>query len=230
MTSSGTSTFNLSTSGVLLEAFDRIGVRPESITREQLSSGIRSLNLELQSYNNNPVNLWKVELVPITLVQGTATYALDASVQMVTDAYVTLVQSGNPPIDRILIPISRDEYATYPNKTQQGPQSVYWFQRLEAPQITVWPVPDGQSETTLNVYVMKRVEDATTTGAQTLDIPIRYLDVVCARLAVRLAVKYAQGMYPLLKSIADEVYKESFYEDQERSALIITPDFGIYQI
>lgn len=230
MTTSGTTDFNLSTASVLLESFDRIGVRPTAITREQLTSGLRSLNLELQSYNNNPVNLWKVELVPITLVQGTATYALDASVQMVTDAYVTLVQSGQDPVDRILISISRDEYASYPDKVVQGAQSVFWFQRLEIPQITVWPVPDGSSETTLNVYVMKRVQDATTTGSQTLDVPIRFLDVVCARVATRLSVKYAQDKYPLLKSISDETYKEAFVEDQERTNLYITPDFGIYQV
>lgn len=230
MSSSGTSNFNLSTSSVLLEAFDRVGIRPEAITREQVTSGIRSLNLELQSYDNTPVNLWKVELVTFTLVQGTATYVFDPSVQMVTDAYVTLIQSGNSPIDRILVPISRDEFASYPDKIIQGPQSVFWFQRLETPQITVWPVPDGMTETTLNVYVMKRVQDATTSGTQTLDIPIRYLDVVCARLAARLAVKYAKDQYPLLKSIADEVFAAAFIEDQERSAIYVTPSFGSYQV
>ncbi len=230
MTSSGTTTFNLNTTGVLIEAFDRCGIRPEALTREQITSGLRSLNLELQSINNAPVNLWKVELLSVALVQGQATYTLPDSVQLVTDAYVTLIDGSNPPIDRILVPISRDEYATYPSKTQQGPQSVFWFQRLETPQITVWPVPDGQSETNLNLYVMKRPEDATKTGTQTLDITIRYLDVVCARLAVRLAVKYATDRYALLKTIADETYAQAWVEDQERSALIITPDFGIYQV
>lgn len=229
MASSGTYNFNLSNSSILLESWDRVGFRPAEITREMLSSGIRSLNLELQAMANSPVNLWKVELITIPLVQGTATYSINPRFTMVTDAYVTLIQGGQPPIDRILISISRDEYSSYPNKTTQGAPSVFWFERLEQPVITLWQVPYGSSETNLNVYAMSRVQDAGIGGGETPDIPIRFLDAICARVAARLALKYKKEDYVLLKGIADEAMKMADEEDKERAALRISCDFGVYQ-
>ncbi len=230
VTSSGTNLFTLTGGSLLLESFDRIGVRPAEITREQTSSAIRSINLELASWANSPVDLWKVELVTFPLVQGTATYIFDESVQLVLDAYCSLVQGSNPAIDRILVSISRDEYATYSVKTQPGPPGQFWFQRDIDPQITLYPVPDGTTETYLKCYVMKRIQDVTNVGTQTLDVPYRFLDALAARVATRLAVKYAKDQYTLLKSISDMAYQEAMIEDQERVALYITPDFSGYSV
>lgn len=229
MTSSGTNTFTLNGGSLLLESFDRCSIRPVEITREMMSSAIRSVNLELASWSNNPAMLWKVEIVTFTLIQGTATYVFDQSVQLVLDGYVTLVQSGSDPIDRILVSVGRDEYAAYPDKEIQDAQSVFWFQRDITPQVTLWPVPDGQSETTVSFYVMKRVQDVTSTGSQTLDIPYRHLDALCARVAARLALKYNEKKFTLLKAEADSAYMLASTEDQERVALRVIPDFGIYQ-
>ncbi len=230
MTSSNTNNFTLSTGSLILEAFDRCGIRAAEITREQTTSAIRSANLEFSLWASSPVDLWEVELVQITLIQGQATYTLAPEIQLVCDAYCTLIQGSNPPIDRILVSIGRDEYATYSAKTTQGPPGQYWFQRTSPCQITLYPVPDGVTETYLNLYCMKRVQDVTNSGAQTLDIPYRFLDVIASNLSTRLAVKYAPEKYPLLKSISDEVTKTVWFEDQERVNIGIMPDFSIYQV
>lgn len=230
MTTSGTTNFDLTGSSLILESFDRCGIRPAEITREHMSSAVRSANFELSTWSDMPVNLWKVSLVQFTLIQGQDTYIFDKSVQLLTDAYVTLVQGDNAPIDRILIPISRDEYAEYPDKTQQAAQSVYWFQRDTIPQVTVWPVPDGQSETYLNCYVMNRSQDVTNVGSQNIDVPYRFIDALVARVAVRLSVKFAPEKYQMLSGIAKETYQTAFFEDQERANIRIMPDFGIYQV
>ena len=77
-------------------------------------------NMMLASWANQGVNLWKVELVTTTLVQGQTTYPVDQNIVMVLDAYVETVNSSSQPIDRIILPVSRTEYASYPNKQQQG--------------------------------------------------------------------------------------------------------------
>ncbi len=230
MTTSGTNLFDLTGSSLIIEAYDRCGIRPAEITREQMSSALRSANLELSTWSDMPVNLWKVSLVTFPLIANQSTYIFDKSVQLLTDAYVTLVQGSNPPIDRILIPISRDEYSEYPTKTQTGPQSVYWFQRDTIPQVTLWPVPDGTTETSLNCYVMNRSQDITNVGSQNIDIPYRFLDALVAKVAARLAVKFAPDKYPMLSAIAADIYKESFFEDQERANIRIIPSFDIYQV
>lgn len=230
MTTSGTYNWTLPTSSLILEAFDRVGIRPAEITREQTTSAIRSLNLELAQWNDSPVNLWAVELVTIPVVDNVATYTLDPKYQSIFDGYASYTQGSNPPVDRVLISISRDEYYAYPDKTQSAAPNVFWFQRLEIPQVTLWPVPTTSVMTSANFYAMRRIQDVTTAGSQTIDVPLRFIEPITARLAMRLAMKYNKEVFPMLKAEADRVVNEAITEDQERSALYITPNFGIYQI
>jgi hypothetical protein len=57
---------------------------------------------------------------------------------MILDMYISY---GSPSTDRLIFPISRSEYAAYPDKTTQGTPTVFWFDRLIAPTFTLWPVP-----------------------------------------------------------------------------------------
>lgn len=227
---SGTYAFNLDTGSIIIEAFDMCSIRPAEITREYLSSSIRSLNMELQSWANMPTNLWLIELITFNLVQGQSIYDFDNSVQLVVDSFVSNTQNAGQPIDRILTPIGRDEFSAYPAKGVQGPPTVAWFQRLNPPVIQLWPVPDGTSEQLLSCYVMRRAQDANLANGQVADIPIRALSCLCSRLATRLSVKYNEKKYQLLKSISDKEYQDMFVEDQERVSLRLTPDFGSYQV
>lgn len=223
MTSSGTTTWNLDNSSILLEAFDRCEIRPSMLTREMISSGIRSFNLELQSWSNSAVPmLWKVELVNVPLVQGTSNYVLSSSVQAVLDAYVT-----TDSIDRILTSLGRTEYAEFPDKTQQGSVLSFWLDRQIIPEINFWMTPDG-SEDSVNLYVMKRIEDVAISSGQTLNAPYRFLDAICARLAARLAVKYAKNQLPILQPLADMAFQEALEEDKERAMLYIGIDTSGY--
>lgn len=230
MTTSQSWNFNLDTGSLILEAFDQIGVRPVEVTREYLSSAIRSLNLELQSLANAPVNLWEVQLVTFPLVAGQSVYQFDNTVQLVVDAFVSNTQNSGQPIDRILTSISRDEWSAYPVKNIEGASTVYWFERLNPPVIQLWPVPDATSEQLLSCYTMKRVQDANLANGQVVDLPIRFLDAICSRLATRLSVKYNEKKYPLMKQISDAAMSAAMVEDQERVQLRLICDFGSYQV
>ena len=141
MTTSGTYSFNPSLGEIVLYAYQNIGVRPTSILQEHMESARMAANMMLSRFSNQGVNLWAVELVTVPLVAGQSTYDVDGSTIMILDAYTT-TDSG---IDRVIMPISRTEYASYPNKTQQGFPTSYWFDRLVSPKVTLWPVPDGLS-------------------------------------------------------------------------------------
>ena len=95
MTTSGTNNFFLANSDVVLEAFDRCEIRPSEITRERMFSCKRSLNLEVQTWANRGVNLWKVALITIPLVQGVAQYTLPANTISLLDVYVRQYQLSN---------------------------------------------------------------------------------------------------------------------------------------
>lgn len=87
MTTSGTDSFFLDNSDIVLEAFDRCQIRPTAITRQHMISATRSLNLCLQAMGNRGVNLWEVDLQTIPLIQGVATYAVPSNTVSLLDAY-----------------------------------------------------------------------------------------------------------------------------------------------
>ena len=145
MTTSGTYAFNPGLGEIVLYAYMNLGIRPASLLQEHMDSARMATNMMLSRWANQGVNLWAVDLITTALVEGQTTYAVDASTVMILDAYTTTNQG----IDRVIMPISRTEYASYPNKEQQGFVTSFWYDRLISPTITLWPVPDGTSSTIL---------------------------------------------------------------------------------
>jgi hypothetical protein len=228
MTTSGTYAFNPSLGELTLYAFNLAGVRNTAIAQEHMESARMATNLMLSRWANMGVNLWKVDLVTVNLVTGTSTYNVDPSTIMVLDAYVTTNNSGQN-IDRIILPVSRTEYASYPNKTQQGFPTIYWFDRLISPTITIWPVPNtSNGPSTLSYYRVSQVQDANFTNGQTLDLPYRWLDAFANGLAYRLARIWNPPLVQLLKPEADEAYAIAAQQDTEYVSMYISPQLSGY--
>ena len=157
MTTSGTFSYNPSLGEQGQIAFGRIGVRRTELTPAHMADLRTAANDLLAEWSNMTPNLWEVGLQTTSLVQGTATYTVAAETVMVLDLYIS---TGTPATDRLIFPISRSEYASYPNKTQQGFPTVFWFDRLVTPTITLWPVPDGNGPYTMNYYTVRQTQDA----------------------------------------------------------------------
>jgi len=303
MTTSGTYNFNPSLGEVVLNAFARCGVRRTALLQEHMQDARFEANLMFSEWSNRGVNLWKVDLQSVPLVQGVTTYsaaemdnvtgasgngstvtltysstnsyaagqiitvsninptqyngtytvtsATSTSVSfastvtatyisggtitgnaqstiMVLDAYITTNSGKETQFDRVIMPISRTEYAQTPNKNLQSPPTVFWFDRLINPTITLWPVPDQTGVYTLNFYRVIQVQDAETTGAQTLDIPYRWLDAACAGLAARLANIYSPDRSNLLEQKAAQAYDIAATQDTENVPLYIMPGLSGY--
>mgnify|MGYP003351675343 CR=1 FL=1 len=120
MTTSGTYTFNPSLGELTLYAYNLIGVRNTAVLQEHMEAARMASNMLCSRWANQGVNLWAVDLVTVPLVQGQATYSVDGNTVMILDAYMETVNGASQPIDRIILPISRTEYASYPNKEQQA--------------------------------------------------------------------------------------------------------------
>ena len=228
MATSGTYNFSPSLGELTLYAFNLAGVRNTAIAQEHLSSARMATNLMLSRWANQGVNLWKVELVTINLVTDTSTYSVDPNVVMVLDTYVTTPNSGAN-IDRIILPVSRTEYASYPNKTQQGFPTIYWFDRLISPTITVWPVPNtSNGPTTLSYYAVTQIQDSNLTNGQTVDIPYRWYEAFANGLAYRLARIWNPPLAQMLKMEADESYAIAAQQDTEYVSMYVSPQVSGY--
>jgi hypothetical protein len=181
----------------------------------------------LATWSNQGVNLWAVDLVTTPVVQGTATYAVDANTVMILDAYMVTTGGGSN-IDRIIMPVSRTEYASYPNKAQQGFPTSFWFDRLISPTVTLWPVPDGTSTSTLKYYRVRRLQDSEFSSGQTVEIPYLWLEAFADGLAYRLAKVWNPQIAQGLKAVADETYKIAADQNIETAQQYISPQLAGY--
>ena len=177
-------------------------------------------------WSNQGVNLWQVTQTTQALTQGLATYSVDPSTVTMLDTFIRTT-SGNTFTDRIILPVSRTEYASYPNKAQQGFPTTYWFDRLLSPTVTLWPVPDG-TQTSLVYYSVLRIQDANMNGTEQVDIPPIWLEAMAYGLAERLAQIWAPDKIASLKMMADESYNIAANQNVEQASQFISPQLSGY--
>lgn len=228
MTTSNTYNFNPSLGEIVIYSFNLIGVRPTALIQEHFESARMATNFILSRWSNQGVNLWAVDLVTTPLITGQATYNVNPSTVTILDAYITNTQTGET-IDRIILPVSRTEYASYPNKEQEGFPTVFWFDRQLSPRVTLWPVPNvdlGPQD--LKYYRVRRLQDSNLQNGQNVEIPYLWLEAFAYALAQRLAQIWAPALLPTLKPLADEAYQIAADQNIETAQQYISPQLAGY--
>lgn len=227
MSTSGAYDFNPSLGELTLYAFNLCQIRPSALLQEHMQSARMAANMVNSRWSAQGVNLWTVDLQTVALVQGTKTYDVPANTVAMLDAYI-VQNNGGASINRLILPISRSEYASYPNPEMQGQPTVYWFDRLLSPTVTLWPVPDG-NEVSLNYYRMRQIQDATLTGGIQVETPFYFLEAFAYALAYRLAIIWATpAIAQGLKALADEAYSIAVDQNVETSEVYISPMLNSY--
>lgn len=209
-----------------LYALSRCDIRNTAIEQQHMFDLRMAANLVCADFSNKGVNLWQVDLVSQPLTQGVATYDVDPAVVVILDAYRTQ-GTGEATIDQILLPISRSEYASYPNKQQQGVPTTYWNDRLLAPTVTLYQTPDG-TWPTLNYYVVRQLMDANLADGGGVDIPPVWAKAFSDALIAELSLTWAFAKYPTFKSVADASYLAAASQNEEIAAQYIAPQMAGY--
>jgi len=228
MTSSGTYNYNISAAEAVLAALERCQIRAPSIRTEHMNTAKNEFNLLMAEWANKQVNLWKVELDTVALVQGTATYTLTPQTVMVLDAYVSLNYGTTSQSDTYITPMSRTQYASIGNKSTQGRPTSYWFDRTITPTLTMWPVPDASGPYQMSWYAAIQIQDVSLPSGTTLDLPYRWLDAAVAGLAYRMARVYAPQLVPMLKQDAMEAWQTAATQDVENANFSIAPSLSSF--
>ena len=222
MTTSGTTSFNLSIDEIVEESYERIGIRSNS--GYDIKSARRSLNILFSEWSNRGIHLWKVELNEIAMVAGQAAYTVPSNVSDVLEAYISS-SSGTPGTttnDLTLNKIDRSAYAALPNKGTTGQPSQYYVDRQVTPEIYLYQTPDLSTYTYLKYYSINRIEDA---GAYTnnADVVYRFIPGMCAGLAYYLSQKRSPERVDMLKMAYEDEMKRALDEDGSRTSLYIAP-------
>jgi hypothetical protein len=228
MTTSGTTAFNMNFTEIAEEAWERAG--REMRSGYDLKTARRSMNLMTIEWQNRGINMWTIEEGYINMVQGTSTYVLPADTIDIMEHVIRTGQGNvSTQADLSITRISVSTYATIPNKLQQARPIQVWVQRLrDAPQITVWPVPDqgtaGSPYYVFRYWRLRRVQDAGA-GVETPDVVFRFLPCVVAGLAYHIAMKNPDLMsrVEMLKRAYDEQFDLAAGEDREKAAIRFVP-------
>ena len=197
-----------------MTAFGRIGIRRPEITAQHMADAENEANLVQVKLANLQPNLFTDELYTQTLTEGTETYTLPARMIAIMAAYMTTTSAGVS-TDRIIWPYSTFEYSAIPDKTQEGVVTSYWYNRINPPEVKLWPVPDGNATYVLKLRICRQIQDVTIPGGVTLELPYRWLDVFVADLAYRLARIYAQDKEAMRKVDSKDAWDNAAFEDQE---------------
>jgi len=223
MTTSGTAAFSLDLTEIVEEAFERCGSEVRS--GYDLRTARRSLNLLFADWSNRGINMWTIAEGTLNLVAGTATYVLPAdTVDLLDHVIRTGAGSVSTQTDLSITRIAEPTYASIPNKLMQARPIQIWVQRLNTPQVTLWPVPDGSQTYQLVYWRLRRIEDAGG-GVNTMDMPFRFLPALIAGLAYYLSMK-VPGAYermPMLQAQYAEAWQAATDEDREKASIRLVP-------
>ena len=222
MPTSGTTAFAPDLGELTLYAFNLAGVRPTALTQQHMESARMAANMVNARWSALDVNLWAVDLQSIPLVPGNNTYSVPANTIAILDAYTTNWGTGAGQRNRIILPVSRSEYASYPNPNQRGAVTVYWFNKLLAPTITFYLTPDG-TNATVNYYRVRQIQDARLASATQPELPYYFLEAYALAIAQRVAQVWNPGMAAGLKTLADEAFEIAANQNTERAAFYVSP-------
>lgn len=226
MTTSGMYQFNPVLGEIVVYAYNLIGIRPTALLQEHFESARMATNMLLSRWSSQGVNLWCVDLEMVPLVAGTATYSVPTDTIVMLDTYISTT-TGTSTIDRIIMPIGRTEYSSYPNKEQQGFPTSFWFDRQLSPTVTLWPVPDG-SQTNLKYYRVRRIQDSNLQNGEQTEVPYYFLEALAFGLAQRLAMIWAPEKIAIMKPLADESYQIATAQNVETANTYISPQLHSY--
>ena len=220
MATSGTVAFQPNVEEIITEAFERCGLDPQIQTGDRALSARRSLNLLFSEWANRGINYWAVEQQTLTLVNGTASYTLPVGTIDIIDAVVR-DSAGTDTSDQIINRVSIADYNQMPNKSSPGKPSQYMLDKQYTPVAYFWQVPDRDTYSMV-YWAIRQLEDVTASN-QDADIPYRWNECICAGLASKISLKYANEKFSILNEMYERAFAFAAASDNDGVSLRIQP-------
>jgi hypothetical protein len=157
----------------------------------------------------------------LVLVNGQTTpYTLPDGTIDIMDAVIR-DSSGTNTSDQIINRVSIADYNQLPNKTSSGKPSQYMLDKQIQPIMYLWQIPD---RTTYSIiyWSINQLQDVTASN-QDADIPYRWNECICAGLASKLALKFANEKFTILNEMYERTFAFAAATDNDGVSLRIQP-------
>jgi hypothetical protein len=135
------------------------------------------------------------------------------------DLYIRQNPESGMPIDRLLLPISRSDWAATANKNMSGFPTSYWYDRQLNPVLYLWPVPNLDVVNGLQYYVQKRTMDSNTVNGEQVQIPFEAYDAYVWCLAERLAFIYSPDRIAAIMPRKQQAYQRYLQSSTENTPI-----------
>lgn len=226
MAASSDTTFDLSRTGILRNAYQKLGVVPAGSdpSSDYLAMGTDALNVVVKSWENKGVFLARSERTSQSLTDGTEEYETDIDTLdiLARHSYVTDM-SG---IDTKVSLISRGRYMEITDKDTQGQPTLMMVEKTDRVRFTLYPVPDSTyaSITYVRTLLMADMDSA----ANTTGLPSKYLKALIIETAIELCPHF--GFLEKMAVLRDELkiaIFEATNDDTERGNFRLVTRYGI---
>lgn len=126
--------------------------------------------------------------------------------------------------------LNRDDYWNLPNKQFPSQRSLqYWFDRLIAPRMYLWPVPNNNYQV-FQLIIEKQMPDVGSLTDQ-LYIPNRWISSIQASLSHKLAMQLPQidlARVQYLETLAIKLEYDASQEERDKSPIYFQPNYSYY--
>ncbi len=226
MATSDQFSFNPPIGTLTLNAFSRCQVKRTMLTAQNMEDAYIESNLLQSDWSADGIIWWTVLRVDQPLTAGSPTYSIPTNATSVLDVYITPGAPGSGS-NRLILPFSRTDYASLAQPLMPGFPNSFWYDRALSPTITLWPVPDTNTQYTMSYYIYTQPEDANLRGGGQAAIPYWWLNAYTADLAHRLSRHCAPALEAVRKVDRDEAYQRAS-KQTEPSYMYITPGLANY--
>lgn len=226
MAASTSTAFDLDRTGILRNAYQKLGVVPagQDPSNDFLSMGSDALNTVLKSWENKGVFLARLERTTQTLTAGTAQYTTDIDTLdiHIRTPYVTDT-SG---VDTKVTIISRGRYMEIVLKTDQGQPTLMMVEKTDRVRFTLYPIPDS-NYVSITYPRTKLLTDMDSAGVTT-GLPSKYLKALIIETALELCPHFGfMDKMAALRSELNIAISEATNDDTERGPMRMRPYYGI---
>lgn len=182
---------------------------PDSLTAAEIQDGLRRLNAMLESWANNPLNIYRV-INEDVVTTGSRVMTMGIGGDWNTDRPMKITQATAriaTGIDRPIQIIPAEDYAAIRLKglLTNYPQYLYFDGNYPLQNVAIWPVPSAGM--TLTLWSIKPL--ATFATSETVaSFPPGYTDAITYNLAVRMAPMFQLEAGADIRAIATTSLKQ----------------------
>ncbi len=213
---SGLYTFSPDVAEMASEAWERLGIEPETLTARHARSTRRSLNFMFSGWATKGFKQPWITVQTFTLTLGQINVPLASPAIDVFHAYLT--RTG---YDTEMYAIGRADYEAIPNKAQTGRPTMYFpdystENNNGAPTLKIWQASQNATDV-LNVSCLNRYQDAGQSN-NGLFLPWVWYEACAAGLAAALAVKWKPEKLAVLAPLAGQAFLDAQSATREKGA------------